>query len=122
MKLRIKENTIRIRLSLTEVDLLANGKPVMEETNFPSSTLKYKVLPAESTSADFSSNTILIGLSHAAIKAWANTDEVSISEDITSSKNNILSILVEKDFKCLTVRPEDEAGLYPNPNRLHHKI
>ena len=119
MKLRIKGNTIRLRLSVTEVDMLASDKPVVEETNFPSSSLICTVSPADSTSADFDGNTVLINLSRAAIQGWAETAEVSISADISISQNNILSILVEKDFKCLTVRPEDESELFPNPNQEH---
>jgi hypothetical protein len=119
MKLRIKGNTIRIRLSQTEVDMLASGKTVLEETYFPSSTLRFEVLPADSTSADIKDNSVIISLSRTAIQAWAKTAEVSISENISITENNILSILVEKDFKCLTVRPEDESELFPNPNQEH---
>ena len=119
MKLRIKGNTLRIRLSVTEVDMLANGKPVKEETNFPSSTLSCSVIPGESNSADFDNKTVLISLKRAAIETWAESTEVSISGNIPIGQNNILSILVEKDFKCLTVRLEDESELYPNPNQEH---
>ena len=119
MKLRIKGNTIRIRLSETEVNLLANGKSVIEETEFPSGTLSYLVQPADLSSADFLAGSVLIKLSHDEIDKWAKTDEVTISKEIAIPNDNILSILVEKDFKCLTVRPEDESELYPNPNKHH---
>jgi len=119
MKLRIKGNTIRIRLSETEVNLLAEGKPVIEETHFPSSKLTYKIQPASTDSVDFKDNMVLVTLIQSEIDAWANTDEVTISKEISTLNNDILSILVEKDFKCLTVRPEDESELYPNPNKHH---
>ena len=117
MKLRIKGDTIRIRLSETEVSSLAEGNPVVEETNFPSSTLTCKVQPSASVDADFKNNMVLVNLTDAEINSWAKTDEVTISKDIAIPNDNILSILVEKDFKCLTVRPEDESELYPNPNK-----
>ena len=119
MKLRIKGDTIRIRLSESEVSLLAEGNPVIEKTHFPSSTLTYKVQPSTSTSVDFNDNMIQIYLMQDEIDSWAKTDEVTISKDIAVPNDNILSILVEKDFKCLTVRPEDESELYPNPNKHH---
>ena len=119
MKLRIKGNTIRIRLSESEVSLLAEGNPVIEKTHFPSSMLTYKVQPSKSTSVDFKDNIVQINLMQNEIDSWASTDEVSISKAIALLDDNILSILVEKDFKCLTVRPDDESELYPNPNKHH---
>jgi hypothetical protein len=116
MKLRIKGNTIRVRLSETEVNLLSEGMPVIEETHFPSSKLVYKIQPSSFDSVDFIDNTVLVTLIQSEIDAWANTDEVTISKEISTLNNDILSILVEKDFKCLTVRPEDESELYTNPN------
>lgn len=119
MKLRIKGNTIRIRLSETEVNLLAEGNPVIEETQFPSSKLTYKIQPSISESVDFIDEVVYVNLTHDEIDSWAKTDEVTISKEVAIPNDNILCILVEKDFKCLTVRPEDESELYPNPNKHH---
>lgn len=119
MKLRIKGNTIRIRLNETEVNLLAEGSTVVEETNFPSSRLTYKIQPSTSESVDFKDEIVYVNLLQAEIDGWAITDEVTISKAVTLPNGDILSILVEKDFKCLTVRPEDESELYPNPNKNH---
>ena len=119
MKLRIKGNTIRIRLSETEVNLLAAGNPVIEETHFPSSKLTYKIQPSNSESVDFMDKVVHVNLTIEEIERWAITDEVTISKEIATPDDNILSILVEKDFKCLTVKLEDESELYPNPNKHH---
>ena len=119
MKLRIKGNTIRIRLSETEVSLLAEGNPVIEETHFPSSKLTYKIQPSNSESVDFIDKAVHVNLTQEEIESWAMADEVTISKEIATPDDNILTILVEKDFKCLTVRPEDESDLYPNPNKHH---
>jgi uncharacterized protein DUF7009 len=119
MKLRIRANTIRIRLSEPEVNLLANGKTVVGETHFPSSVLTYKVQPSSKTAVDFIGNVIQVSLQDNFLQEWANSDQVSISHEITGRDDNILSILVEKDFKCLTVRPEDESDLFSNPNKPH---
>jgi uncharacterized protein DUF7009 len=119
MKLRIRGNTIRIRLSETEVNSLAEGAAVIEETFFPSTSLVYKIQVASEESAKFLDNIIEVNLTQTDINNWATTDLVSISKEFPTIKGNILSILVEKDFKCLTVRQEDESELYPNPNRRH---
>jgi uncharacterized protein DUF7009 len=119
MKLRIKGNSIRVRLSETEVNSLAEGTAVIEETCFPSSSLAYKVQMSSAGSVEFKDNVLTVNLAKADINDWATTDLVSISKEFPVIKGNILSILVEKDFKCLTVRPEDESELYPNPNKHH---
>ncbi len=119
MKLRIKGNTIRIRLSEPEVSRLATGEQVVEQTQFPGATLLYKVHVAGSMRADFVDGAITVQLAKEEVDQWANTDQVSISQEIALQNANKLSILVEKDFKCLTRRPEDEADLFPNPNKHH---
>ena len=117
MKLRIKGNTVRMRLSEPEVTVLAEGKSVVDKTEFLSADLVYKIEPGEENSADFDEGMVKIGLNKDEINIWAETDKVGISLESTSKSGNILSILVEKDFKCLTVRPEDESEMYPNPNK-----
>jgi len=119
MKLRIRGNTLRIRLSEMEADLLFEGKPVMDATCFPSAELAYIVQPSTLNSIDFVENTIQLNLDKVKINEWAKSEQVAISIEIATQSENILSILVEKDFKCLTVRPEDESGLFPNPNAPH---
>ena len=119
MKLRIKGNTLRMRLSEPEVNMLAEGKPVIDKTEFPSADLSYKIDPSDTNSASFEEGMVKIELNKDDIDVWAASDQVSISMESTSKSGNILSILVEKDFKCLTVRPEDESEMYPNPNKHH---
>jgi len=119
MKLRIKGNSIRLRLSEPEVSILANGEKVAEKVDFSSSLLRYEVQSSDHVSVDFINNTVVVKLGEDIIKTWAESDQVSISMNINGSEANKLSILVEKDFKCLTVRPEDESDLFPNPNEHH---
>lgn len=119
MKLRIKGNTIRVRLSEPEVSLLNNGGSVEEKTLFPNSVLSYIVQPSAASSAEYHDSTILIKIAENDIKTWATTDQASISTEISTGNDDILSILVEKDFQCLTERLEDESDLYPNPNEPH---
>ncbi|MEZ4932033.1 MAG: hypothetical protein R2788_07940 [Saprospiraceae bacterium] len=47
---------------------------------------------------------------------WSRSDEVGLEDDMPLGDGNALHILVEKDFKCLTERSEDESDLFPNPN------
>ena len=75
MKLRIRDNTIRLRLTRTEVDTLRDVGLVGATLNFPGGTMIEYVLestPASvSLSAQFANNTIRIRLPESTVKEWA---------------------------------------------------
>lgn len=99
MKLRIQGNTVRVRLNDKEVESLAAGQKLIDQTQFISGALQYIVQPAASSDADFKQNTILISVDELEITKWNNSDQVSISIESATSDAKKLSILVEKDMK-----------------------
>ena len=115
MKLRIKGNSIRLRLTRPEVARLNAGEPVEESTEFsPNQILRYRIQPADGPdelSASFQSGLALVRVSPDRIRQWASTDEVGIYGASSS-----LKIVIEKDFRCLT-RPEERFNpdVYPHP-------
>ncbi len=116
MKLRIRGDSVRLRLKKSEVEAIGAGRSVVEQTRFPGSVLIYRldVTNDESVSADFSQGELAIRLPRAAAANWAGADEVSLLGDTGG-----LSVLVEKDFQCLAPghhRPdEDDEDTYPHP-------
>ena len=80
MKLRIRENTIRLRLKRAEVDQLASGKSIVEQTCFPDSVLTYRldVSSDGNFSASFRDGDLTISLPEAEVTQWAQNDQVSI--------------------------------------------
>ena len=123
MKLRIKGNSLRMRLSQSEVDILASTGSVMDVINFGQAKLTYQLTLAKSNeiSAVYHDNVIAINVPQDTGAKWATSDQVGIEEDIDLGDGEVLSILIEKDFKCLTVRPgEDESDLYENPQDQHN--
>jgi len=117
MKIRIQNNSIRLRLSQTEVKNFGIEGACMGKTEFANAnTLVYRLTKAAELNAIITNNVITIVLPEAEVKSWLTTDQVSIQGNITLENEDILSILVEKDFKCLTERSEDESDLFPNPN------
>ena len=117
MKLRIRGDSIRLRLKKSEVDAIGAGRDVVEQTRFPGAVLTYRlaVTDDDSIAAAYDHGELVIGLPRARAAEWASTDEVSL---VGSSKD--LSILVEKDFQCLSPghhRPdEDDEDTYPHPD------
>lgn len=118
MKIRIKGDTIRLRLSQSEVDEIGKGKTVTETTHFPKSTFKYSLALHDSDepmSAQFDNAEICISVNRTIAKTWADSNQVGI----ISPSDAALNILIEKDFQCLTVRDgEDESDLFNNPNTI----
>ncbi len=123
MKLRLKENTLRIRLSMNEVETLVGTSKISSRTTFPGSNfLETKISLKEILQAQvyFENGCIDIALPQNMVHEWQINDQVGFQWSVSLDDGNQLSMLIEKDFRCLTGRPgEDEAGLYPNPNEAH---
>ncbi|MBT8108948.1 MAG: hypothetical protein KJP17_11965 [Gammaproteobacteria bacterium] len=120
MKLRIRDNSIRVRLMRGEVDELRSNGIVAAHTDFPGGrTLRYCVESSPASvnpAAFFSENAITVSLPETTVLAWATTEQVSIHGEQVLADGETLAILVEKDFVCLTGRDdEDESDMYPHP-------
>jgi len=115
MKLRILGNSLRLRLSQSEVDQIGQGKAVEVSIDFPKSKLTYRLATSDSDEiqADYCENRISVELPNALAQSWANSNEVCIKGEYEG-----LTLLIEKDFKCLTDRDENESDLFANPNSV----
>lgn len=121
MKLRIRDNSVRIRLTRTEVESLRAQGVVSAATGFPGGReFQYRVESSPAIvnpAAFFSDNTISVRLPETAVLAWATTEQVSLPGEQVLDDGAKLTILVEKDFACLAPREgEDESDMYPHPD------
>jgi len=117
MKLRIRGNSLRLRLVKQEVRRLAESGCVSETIEFgPGQTLTYSlesVAGLERLSASFEGARLRVFLPETAARDWAASDTISLLED------GRLKILVEKDFTCINPRAvwqEDQSDNYANPH------
>jgi len=120
MKLRIRDNSIRLRLTRGEVDALRADGLVKGRTEFPAGPEFGYALESSPASvqpeAFFSDRSMTIRVPEAMALAWASSEQVSIQGEQTLDDGGLLSILVEKDFTCLAPREgEDESDMFPNP-------
>ncbi|MDH3777965.1 MAG: hypothetical protein OES59_04025 [Gammaproteobacteria bacterium] len=120
MKLRIRDNSIRLRLMRGEVDVLREKGLVTASTQFPGGrTFRYSLESSPASvnpAAFFSESEIIVRLPETTVLAWATSDQVSIDGEQVLVDGEKLKILVEKDFICLTGRDdEDESDMYPHP-------
>ena len=121
MKLRLRGNSLRLRLTQREVnDLVAVGS-VEEKTAFgPGASLSYAIALGEvpTVGASFDAGAIRVTVPFAEARAWATSDRVGIeAEQATATAGEPLRLLIEKDFACLKPRTgEDDRDAFPNPN------
>lgn len=119
MKLRIRGNSIRIRVSQSEVAAIAAEGRVEETIQFSAQKhLRYGVLVSEDGPAQVSyqDDQIMVELPAGQVQAWLAPDQVGIEAEQNLGAGEALAILVEKDFTCLAPREgEDDSDTFPNP-------
>jgi hypothetical protein len=120
MKLRIHGNSIRLRLTRSEVERFARDGRIESVLDFgatPGRQLSYGLLVssrAECTAVEYCSDHITISVSPAVAQDWTATDRIAISDRQPLGNGAHLDILVEKEFRRMRdVVPDPD--LYPNP-------
>ena len=112
MKLRIKKDDIRFRLTRSDVNDLVTKGYLEDSVSFGTASLMFAVKETISPTitATFVSDTITLFLPQHMVAELANTEKVGFE-----SNAGELHILVEKDFTCLENVIEDQSDNYPNP-------
>lgn len=119
MKIRIKGNTLRLRLSRTEVDNFGTHGYWEETTHFGKNNLVYAIRRTDSglIEASFDDNKITVNIPEKISAEWVNSNMVGFNNAATAS--DTLAILVEKDFKCIDANEiEDQSDNYDNPRQV----
>jgi hypothetical protein len=122
LKLRIRGDTLRLRLKRAEVDQLAAGIGVVEETHFPGSVLMFRldVSDNDAVSANFDDGSLVVCLPKSRVLEWAGSDEVSVFAEQELPGTGTLSVLIEKDFSCIEPGHhrdcEDDEDTFPHPS------
>ncbi len=122
MKLRIKGNSIRLRLQKSEVTNLAGNGYVEEQLQLgPASeqTFVYRLECVDETLPSLSARGI--GLTVRIPASWADqlvhTERVGFETEIETATEIRVRVVIEKDFQCLVERPgEDDSDAYDHPN------
>lgn len=121
MKLRIKGNSIRLRLVKTDVACFEKDGYLLETTEFPSGRLEYalsKDASVSELSAKIEGTKITVQVPVSQADHWTSTDEVGFQNHFRMPGGKELFLLVEKDFVCLDNTFEDQSDNYPNPNAV----
>jgi hypothetical protein len=118
MKIRIKGDSVRFRLTQTEVrELSVNGK-IYDHTNFGNAKFKYGVIldhTIDDLQVRFEQNSIILQMPIAIGKEWYSNDIITYDNTVNTFQGTNLYLLLEKDFTCLDNTIEDQSDNYPNP-------
>jgi hypothetical protein len=122
MKLRIKGNSLRLRVSRSEVARLLAGERVEETIHFaPQETAKLtyaleQQLSGVAPAVQYTDGNVTVRIPADQAIPWCLTDQVGIVESISLGAAGSLDLVIEKDFACLDRSDEDNQDTFANPN------
>ncbi len=112
MKIRIKGNSLRYRLTQSDLAALNEQGVLMQRTEFAGKTLYYGIETtiSDRLSADYIGDQLLLSMPRSMVEELATTSKVGFDDE-----TGPVSLLVEKDFTCLDNVEEDQTDNFPNP-------
>lgn len=122
MKWRIRGNSLRLRLSRSEVARFAEVGRVEDAVEFGTEPAQRLVCVLQSSTdfnsvaARYNNNCITVLVPTRLAKQWIETDQVGFDGEQTLGPETMLRLLIEKDFACLDAREgEDDVDAFPHP-------
>ncbi len=120
MKLRIHEDSLRLRLNRSDVEQFRETGICAESLRFGSGSQLIYTLEICSRltvmEAQYRQDCIRILLPIEMAQKWAGSDQISLS--LNRADGSGPTLLIEKDFQCLHSderNPSDDADAFPNP-------
>ncbi|MGI4728917.1 MAG: DUF7009 family protein [Janthinobacterium lividum] len=119
MKIRIKGNSVRLRLSKSEIELFGKEGYLEEKTEFVNSSFRYAIqelFDGTTLDASFTEQKLTVFVPNAVMQEWVDTDVVGYSQYLPIADGKTLFLLIEKDYKCIDGdESEDQSDYYENP-------
>ena len=122
MKLRIKENSLRLRVMRSELERLQAGERIEASIRFgpaADAVLRYS-LAIEATAKDpigvsFHLQEIATRISREQLELWSSEVQVGLYASLPIDSGTTLEVSIEKDFACLDSNGEENADTFANP-------
>lgn len=121
MKLRIKGNSLRLRVTRSETARLIETGRIEEIIRFGAeddAKLTYALEHSAATthlSVCYRPLEVTVMLSTGDARRWTETDQVGFYRDI-DLRGEVLAVMVEKDFACLDRSDAENEDAFENPN------
>jgi hypothetical protein len=122
MKLRIKGDSLRLRVSRSEHNRILCGERVEDTIHFssePDAKLTYSLETAShgaATGVHYSPGQITVRLAKQDVGAWADPSQAGIYTSVGIGSENSLELVIEKDFACLDRSDENNTDTFENPH------
>jgi hypothetical protein len=114
MKLRVRHNFLRLRLTQGEVAQLRDTGQVQEAIEFSTDqhlTYRIKAGSDGEMRAQFQEGVVSVTIPTGLVNTWANSQQIGIE-----AQQDTLRIAVEKDFACIDPADATEnLDTFPNP-------
>jgi Family of unknown function (DUF7009) len=122
MKLRIKGNSLRLRVSRSELARFQAGDRIEETIRFaetPDAKLTYALESAAAPSLPvrvrYGFHDVTVILSEDQVRTWVAESEVGVYSNLDIGSAGSLDVIVEKDFACLDRSDEENQDTFANP-------
>jgi len=117
MKIRINGNSVRLRLSKSEVEEFGKKGYIEQRTKFGGPVFTYALAKttAPVMTAEFDNCKMVMYLPEDKADTWVKTEKVGYDANMDIGGGEVLYLLLEKDFKCLDNSIEDQGDNYDNP-------
>jgi hypothetical protein len=121
MKLRMKGNSLRLRISRSELAHFVAGHRIEETVRLtpePEGKLTYALesAPGAAASVRYAAQEITVIVTDEQVRTWSGEDQVGIYTTIDIGPAGTLEVIVEKDFACLDRSDEDNKDTFANPH------
>lgn len=122
MKLRIKGQSIRLRVSRSELARILDKGSVEETIQFtpaPESKFTYALGSADQATpikVQYEPQSLTITLSRDQVLGWGAENEVGIYSTLDLGVAGALEVVIEKDFACLDRSDEENEDTFANPH------
>lgn len=123
MKIRMKGNSLRLRVARSELARLLKDGRIRETIRFDASpeasfTWSLEAGKAEdaSTAVRYSPGHVAVVVAPAAMRLWQQDEQVGIYARVDAGGEEPLEVIVEKDFACLDGSDSDNKDTFENPN------
>lgn len=117
MKIRIKGNTIRYRLDKIDIEHLKNSGYCEESIQIMDNTLSFivKIHQNSANTIDFKSNIVELSLTNLASAQLFDEEKEGIQHSFRHKEGAPLHLTIERDFKCLVPRGDDDQHGFTHP-------
>jgi hypothetical protein len=121
MKLRMKGDSFRLRLTRSELSRLLQGERIEESVHFGAEPMHcwiyalQVVQQQEAISVNLENNRVTVNLSARSAETWQDEREVGVYSEVPTGAGKTLEVTVEKDFACLDRSDAENSDTFANP-------